>query len=64
MGQPNNFTKEDDTSETLLTERILQLQKITGMLLFYAEAIDLTLLVTLVTIAAEKLVEQPKQINH
>ena len=46
------FTKAEDTSQKLPPESILGLQQITGTLLFYAKAIDLTILVALGTIAA------------
>ena len=48
------FTKADDISQKLPPERILRLQKITGILLFYAKDISLKILVALGTIVASQ----------
>ena len=49
------FTKAEDTSQKVPPERILRLQKITRTLLFYAKAIDLTILVAMGTITAAQI---------
>ena len=48
------FAKEYDTSKKLTQELLLWLHKIIWMMLFYPKAIDLTLLVVLVAIAASQ----------
>ena len=49
--KPRNSLRQR-THQKIPPERILRLQKITGALLFYAKAIDSTILVALGTIAA------------
>ena len=53
-GATYQFTKAKDTSQKKSPERIMILQKITGLLLFYAKVIYLTILVALGKIAAEQ----------
>ena len=51
-GQKTQLMPEEDTSATLLPERLLCVQKIIGLLLYYARAVDNKLLVALNAIAA------------
>jgi hypothetical protein len=51
-GQKTQLTPEEDTSATLLPERLLRVQKIIGSLPYYARAVDNKLLVALNAIAA------------
>jgi hypothetical protein len=53
-GQKTQLTPEEDTSAPLSTERLLQVQKIIGSLLYYARAVDNNLLVVLNAIAARQ----------
>jgi hypothetical protein len=52
--QKTQLTLEEDTSATLSPERLLCVQKIIGLLLYYARAVDNKLLVALNAIAAHQ----------
>ncbi len=54
-GKKTQLTPEEDTSATLLPEHLLRVQKIIGLLLYYARAVDNKLLVALNAIAAHHL---------
>ena len=63
--QPNyrsthQLTKSEYTSQKFPPERIMRLQQITGTLLFYAKAIDLTILVDMGKLQQHKLVGKLK----
>jgi hypothetical protein len=51
-GQKTQLMLEEDTSATLSPERLLHVQKIIGLLLYYARAVDNKLLVALNATAA------------
>ena len=51
-GRKTQLTPEEDTSATLSPERLLRVQKIIGLLLYYARAVDNKLLIVLNAIAA------------
>ena len=53
-GAKQQFATDEDTTAPLDAPAIRQVQQITGMLLYYARAVDSTLLVTLGTIAAQQ----------
>ena len=53
-GAKQQLTSPEDTSEPLTSAAIKRVQQITGTLLYYARAVDSTLLVALGTIAAQQ----------
>ena len=53
-GAKQQFTPPEDTTSPLNPEEIKRIQQITGTLLYYARAVDATLLVALGTIAAQQ----------
>ena len=53
-GAKQQLTEPEDTTTPLSPKRITQVQQITGTLLYYAKAVDSTLLVALRTIAAQQ----------
>ncbi len=53
-GQKMQITPDEDTSALLLPKRILRVQKIIGLLLYYARAVDNKLLVVLNAITAHQ----------
>ncbi len=53
-GQKTQLTPDEDTSASLSPERLLHVQRIIGLLLYYARAVDNKLLVTLNAIAARQ----------
>ncbi len=53
-GAKQQYTEPEDNTDTLPPEGINRIQKITGTLLYYARAVDPTMLVALGTIAAQQ----------